>query len=386
MRINGVVMLLLAWVCCTFCFKDTPLTWRPSSEGTFSQFLQMRVMLFVTKDLNRSALHVLSTPNKHLKNTTVSLCDIFVLPERVSCASPSPQDIEPNGTTHCRAFSIKLRHAYFHSHYDQSRTLIVNNMTHACFNMVSPFLGGQTRRDAFLRATSFVPPLRFTKPMADHFRNYKRHLLGDATKQYTVVHWRRGDQLTTRCAQGKDISVNCHSVADLVAEVRKYTNDSVVYIATNAHEMSPLDIYTIGKAGFQLFDPFFAGYGARGVEALAVDAQLMVDATTFLGWGVSLINDLVEHARMLHRRSWCTTAEQNVSYPTWCWLQQQRLQKARPEHFHLLSASARRDILLQEDTHMRTHPLVLSGYNISHMPIYQYEILDSARRMANLFN
>lgn len=345
----------------------------------------MRVMHFVTKDLNRSALHVLSTPNKHFKNITVTLCDVFVFPEGILCASPSLQDNEPNGT-YCRAFSIKLRHAYFHSQYDQSRNWIVKNMTRPCFDMVSPFLGGQTRRDAFLRATSFGPTLQFIKPMADHFKNYKQKLLGNHTKQYTVVHWRRGDQLATRCAQGKDNSVNCRSVEDLVTEVCRYTNDSIVYIATNGHGMSLVDMNAIKRAGFQLFDQSFLNHDVHSVEALAVDVQLMVHATTFLGWGVSLINDLVEHTRMLHRRSWCTTVERNVTYPTWCWLQQQRLQRSHPGDFRLLNASARRDILLQEDKHMRTRPLVLSKYNISNMPVYKHEILDSARRMANLFN
>ena len=221
--------------------------------------------------------------------------------------------------------------------------------------------------------------------MVGYYLGYKKLLLSN-NSTYTVVHWRRGDQLATRCAQGKDNSVNCLSSLDLVAEIRKYSNDKIVYIATNAHNMTPSDVYLFKKAGFQLFNAQSVSYIAHSVEALAVDVQLMIDATTFLGWGVSLINDLVEHARMLHRKSWCTTEERNITYPTWCWLQEQRLRREHPRDLLLLSRSERRDLLLKEDKYMKSNPLVLSEYNISNMPAYQAEIVDAARRMANLFN
>lgn len=132
-----------------------------------------------------------------------------------------------------------------------------------------------------------------------------------------------------------------------------------------------------------------AGYHTGSVAAAVVDVQLMLDATTFLGWGVSLIHDLVEHARMVQNKSWCTTLETNVTYPTWCWLQAQRVEQARDmRHRHLPSPPMRlrqqREILLRADRHMHTHPLILSEYNITNMPAYQFEIEDCARRMKNL--
>lgn len=180
--------------------------------------------------------------------------------------------------------------------------------------------------------------------------------------------------------------MNCRSVQDLVAEVKTYATDRVVYIATNAQNMSKADVELITREGFQLFNPTFVSYHAHSAEALAVEVQLMLDASTFLGWGVSLINDLVEHTRMLHGKSWCTAVEHNVTYPTWCWLQQQRLQRARPRDHLLLSARSRRDILMREDERMRSHPLILSDFNISCMPAYRREISDAARRMAALVN
>lgn len=254
--------------------------------------------------------------------------------------------------------------------------------------MISPFLGGQTRRDAFLRVISLIPQLDFHSKYRELFWAYKRNLLGLSSNSYTVVHWRRGDQLTSRCAQGKDHSVNCMSVQDLVVEIQRYTSDKVIYLATNEANLSHADLECLEHAGVQVFDPLVANYPAGSLAAVVVDVQLMLDATTFLCWGVSVINDLVEHARMVHNKTWCTVVETNVTYPTWCWLQEQRLL-----HAHLPAADthvhqqqlARRKILLQVDQYMHTHPLVLSEYNITNMPVYQFEIEDAARRMKNLF-
>eukprot|EP01032_Pedospumella_encystans_P020165 gene20166-22916_t len=188
---------------------------------------------------------------------------------------------------------------------------------------------------------------------------------------------------------GKDTSVNCLSVRDLVREVTRYTSDNIIYLATNEVNFSRVELDYLQQARIQIIDPRVAGYRVGSVAAAVVDVQLMLDATTFLGWGVSLIHDVVEHARMVQNKSWCTTVETNVTYPKWCWLQAQRVEQARVRKHRNLSmppysALQRRVILLHADRHMRTQPLVLSKYNISKMPAYQFEIEDFARRMRNL--
>jgi hypothetical protein len=86
---------------------------------------------------------------------------------------------------------------------------------------------------------------------------------------------------------------------------------------------------------------------------------------------VSIINDVVEHERFVSNRTWCTATEIEPPYPTWCWLQQQRIVSFENANIGTLSM---RDFLLQEDKKMLTQPLILSDYNTTSMPIYQEEI------------
>jgi hypothetical protein len=84
------------------------------------------------------------------------------------------------------------------------------------------------------------------------------------------------------------------------------------------------------------------------------------------------MNDLVEHERMLRNRTWCAARETHFQYPTWCWLQQQRLEKSRGKPGS--EGMSDRDLLLREDEVMQHAPLLLSVYNTSGMPAYQEEV------------
>jgi len=363
------------------------MTWIPNTEGLFSQFLQMHIMMYIKDDLNLKAIMVPTFNTTHTEDVNVNICKVFQLPVFVQCESVQ----RVNGSK-CRENSITLRRHYYHNKVQRDDTLVLKNLhwSHLCYNMVSPFLGGQTRRDALLRVVSFIPEVEFQLKQQSKFQAYKRHLLNsnDTSIQYTVVHWRRGDQLLSRCAQGKDTSVNCLSVNDLIHEVKRYTSDNIIYLATNEVNLSRAELDHLRQAHIQVFNHSVAGYRAGSVAAAVVDVQLMLDATTFLGWGVSIIHDLVEHARMVQNKSWCTAVETNATYPTWCWLQAQRVEQARvkiPQQVRIPpSLRQQREILLHADQYMRTHPLVLSEYNISNMPAYQFEIQDCARRMNNL--
>jgi hypothetical protein len=98
----------------------------------------------------------------------------------------------------------------------------------------------------------------------------------------------------------------------------------------------------------------------------------------FLGWGVSIMNDLVEHERMLRNKTWCAAREQSYVYPTWCWLQEQRLLEARKKRDR--DGLSDRDLLLREDEVMQHAPLRLSAYNLSGMPAYLEEVRAAEQR------
>jgi hypothetical protein len=54
------------------------------------------------------------------------------------------------------------------------------------------------------------------------------------------------------------------------------------------------------------------------MEAFILEVTLMIEASTFLGWGISEVNDVVEYERMKKNRTFCTTDEWSFSYVSWC--------------------------------------------------------------------
>jgi hypothetical protein len=150
-----------------------------------------------------------------------------------------------------------------------------------------------------------------------------------------VVHWRRGDQLQTRCANHKDQSVNCGTAQDLVhwvlAALRNSTNASIsgdvsrVYVATNEPQHSD-QIMQLHSQGFLTFssvkDELFQDLDDLSV--LAIEASLMLEAQTFFAWGVSEVDDVMEHERMATGRSFCQSrnshqlSDSRYGVVTWC--------------------------------------------------------------------
>jgi hypothetical protein len=119
-------------------------------------------------------------------------------------------------------------------------------------------------------------PWKFRKKYVIHVNRLKQknRLLAKRNNDYAVVHWRRGDQLTSdvRCAKVKngthsmDASVNCGSVDLFIAEVRRqvrtlieipynYSSPIPIYIATNEDNRTVLD--RLAKESFILGEHLF---------------------------------------------------------------------------------------------------------------------------------
>lgn len=354
------------------------MVWFQNKEGLFSQLLQLRVMTFVARDALALELVVPNLFTTHMNKTALSMCEIFRMPNDVRCVPTATYNVSM-----CRATGDVIRRVYYARDYDTRFSPIqrlLKSEIDLCYRMTVPFLGGETRRDAFLRAISFsTPRFEFHSSFREAFRAYKKGLL-QQDLSYTVVHWRRGDQLSSRCLQGKDNSVNCRSAAELVSLVREYSNDTEVYVATNDLETNSTDIQVLTTNGFKIFNASLAGGDASSVTAFVVDVRLMLDANTFLGWGVSIINDIVEHERMLRNKSFCVAKDENVTYPTWCWLQEERMKVHTAENNGVRELS-NRELALHSDLNMTVNPLLISAYNISNMPVYRAEVQKNAHQM-----
>ena len=133
---------------------------------------------------------------------------------------------------------------------------------------------------------------------------------------WTVVHWRRGDQIPRRCLTRVDRSVNCEGARALTTLIRNFSSDSVVYIATNEKNSSTLS--SLRRSGFSLFEDLLADLNKNVkvalsvVDVLVAEVSLMLVADTFLAWGVSEIDDVVQFERMKRGKPFCR-GQMNIS-------------------------------------------------------------------------
>jgi len=229
-----------------------------------------------------------------------------------------------------------------------------------CYHGTLPLIGTNTRKEAVMKALTmgiedFPDNLAFTDFFLRHYQDFKSALglVGNSassniynigvgkkgtakasnnsgkgkyissssdttttTSSFTVVHWRRGDQLTTRCKGQKDRSVNCADSLALIDLVRQNSNDSLIYIATN--EKNSAEIENLRNASFVVFQDTGLVNKVTPMEAFILEVTLMIEASTFLGWGISEVNDVVEYERMKKNRTFCTTDEWSFSYVSWC--------------------------------------------------------------------
>lgn len=285
--------------------KSKQLTWLTNNAGFFSQYLHMKIMIAIGKQYNRTVL-VPEISTLHFRNTKVSLCELLQFPDAVQCYNSS---------------LLLFRHQDCMNNIDPS--ILGSDVEIVCYNGELPLFGQSNSRETIVMATTWDPAFVF-QPNVEKMARYFKDRLYIKSQTYTVVHWRRGDQLTARCAQGKDNSVNCGSAAQLTAKIRRSTNDTTVFIATNENPRSAY-MSELREAGFRVFDSANIT-SFTGVQAFMVEIFLMIDASTFLGWGVSECNDVVEYVRMKMGKSYCLTTLQSEKEPTLTWCETVRSQ------------------------------------------------------------
>lgn len=225
------------------------LLWQPNSDGLFSQFIQLKIMYLVAKRLDDRYLIVNPSTSIHFQTTVLNMCKIFELDRRVSCPDRSVFE-----TSHC----IKQQELKWKLSKKRSKKTTMHIAKQICYKDLMPLLDGETHRDAVLQAVNYrEPQLKISRQYIPLIKSFKGNI-GVLSRvdfnqfNYSVVHWRRGDQLISRCQQEKDTSVNCKSAEELVALVRQHTSDELVYVATN-EPSSSAELVVLKNAGFKLF-------------------------------------------------------------------------------------------------------------------------------------
>lgn len=287
--------------------ESLKLYFKPNSAGLFSHFLVMKNFHHLAQQNNRYLVQLSFVNEHHYGESQINMCEIFILPNSILCDTlPSnitchkhlPSNLSSFNGDFCYIGRLDFNHSVYHIH-----------------------------RLELLSAVNFDVPLEFREDTLKLYPVFKEALGIKDNENFTVAHWRRGDQIEKRCLKKLDNSVNCKSAETFIKKVMKNTNDSIVYIATNEN-INSFEMKIIHNYGYKYYNPiFFENYeilkNLTSLQILTLETKLMTDSTTFLGWGLSEVNDVVEHERFKRNKSYCINQPHSIydrNQYTWCYL------------------------------------------------------------------
>jgi hypothetical protein len=262
-------------------------------EGLVSHFFQLQNLWFASLPYHNSIKFIVvpwSTP--HFPGVlSVSLCDYFVLPEVFSCEENRPYyrvaKSLPSSTV-CELMNAKNMSWGTNPEMYQLKPEQVKIVDRFHFDQKPSCIGGYLGLYSGVTSANkesekeVIMPWKFRHEYLNLVNVLKRktEALSSNRRGYVVVHWRRGDQLTSniRCGQPRplhvttgtsrpiDTSVNCGSVETFIVQVREqvhrlievpfnYSSPIPVYVATNENNPTILD--KLAKESFILGHHFF---------------------------------------------------------------------------------------------------------------------------------
>lgn len=228
------ILIILSYVLRCFVMSDVrgrDFTWVTNSAGISSQFLQMKIYVNMAQKYHRTSI-VPKFSSTHFKGTVLSICDYIQLPSTMRCQTNTDiirerdcGSVESNGYLDAPL---------------------------VCYKGPLPLMGKRSSRHAVVAAVEMAPHFELVDRIKRLSLSFLESMGIFPETHLTVVHWRRGDQLSTRCPQRKDKSVNCGTVAQLIEAVTNLNLSTTVYVATN-EILSQSSLEQLAAMGFLSF-------------------------------------------------------------------------------------------------------------------------------------
>jgi len=315
------------------------LTWISKNEGISSHYFQLQTMYTLSQYYNMTLRLPDYRSNHYGKDVLIRMCDIFVLPSGIICFNEPPDMI-------IRSLKCTIPIEHFNdTQLNPSQTLPsflhryhIKNYNAKYLNIKEKFswnertlVNGYNTKCALANAFEFKLkspasdddfPITMTQKYIDMFRVVINNLFEDGRDGYVfiAVHWRRGDQLQSRCETFSDNSVNCENSKALIQAINiaisQKMNDSstdiftgknvITYIATN--EMDSVELMNLSDEGYFLkSDVLFVNDHLieNEVDTFIMDFLLMAESDIYFYWGSSGVHDLVlryKRQNFKHRR------------------------------------------------------------------------------------
>jgi hypothetical protein len=306
------------------------LVWLGTEEGIASKYEGIERMHGLALSLNKTLVIVNGNCGHYrsLKENPkghYSLCHVFSFPktitcldapvgvvvQKLACACPRSESWKQQGvldwTDNIHQYGLRDRHDHLVKRIDNFSPATDDAKRRTC--LVS-------RGDPFSQYMIQIPVklqpryLQFVE-MAEtrlfRINSTSAASAADEARTLIVVHWRRKDQMTARCSSNhgspvSDSSINCASSSlEFITYIRNVTsnapiNSTAIYVATN--EENKEIVNDLSRAGLWTFEDLgFPSAVASPVDRFVIELALMARATTFLGWGFSAVNSLVERMR-----------------------------------------------------------------------------------------
>lgn len=293
----------------------------PTHEGLASHYRQLENLWIIAQTmLDNVTIVEVPFQSRHFGGASdVSMCDIFELPSGVKC-SCSPFHEVGSEQSDCALLNV-MGYTWANRPTDYGL-----NTTNSHLVAKELDLKSTTCIAGFLHNFKFMPgydSVLQKNPKNLHFSgrfNQKYVRLAGLVKKlfgwseqtvYMAVHWRRGDQLTSRCTgsiQGQhDQSVNCGSGEDFIKAVESersshnYTHASSVPVLVASNEAQEATLLSLHSAGYLTsanITTALAPYVQLSlVDMFVLEVVLMCQATHFHYWGLSGVNSIVEDCR-----------------------------------------------------------------------------------------
>lgn len=325
------------------------LVWTIGHEGFYSILLQLKTLNFI---VNSTQIHrriaIGNFTSVHYQNgeVHVSMCDYIVMPSHITCNDNSYQnmsqfdglgphfDRDMRYVNQPRAVRIRGDPGWWEFSIHKSPAIKA---------VIAPYSPRLQFHPYFYQLASYVKYNLLKFPLS-------------AKSRYAAIHWRRGDQLTTRCVRDTELvdrSLNCANISSFVAHLQTLQKYYETHNATSVQSRVPIVVLTneanasvlqlLQKNGIDLLPhnipqqivkqlqslkstvlmPSSSGSSEVDITIaiekvkslppelvdLVIDSIIMIQATDFYSFGGSFLNDAIEMERMWQGRSFCLQAE-----------------------------------------------------------------------------
>ena len=303
----------------------------PTTEGLISQFNELRNFWSHIR-LNRHFYTTLHRSQHFTRVSWYSMCDIFDFGDAVQCINTTADDVVKTvGRNVCHRKEAPSSHQWLNDpiSFNMDKYLFDNDVAvvksfHISRNGSMCVLGGPAPVLDWVMGPTF--PLTFQQKFHRYLHQAKVNLgiqhpeTHRNLRSYMVVHWRRGDQLKSRCEPSAshnitDRSFNCRTAHELISEIKRviksgYLEGSaesqffwrekarkkipnhpddkpLVYIATNQNlylleKGVPMhDMFT--KAGFYSFKDLGLKH-LNTLDRFVTELHMMIDSDYFMAW------------------------------------------------------------------------------------------------------